>query len=270
VTATISPDELAARRLALSGTHNLRDVGGYATADGRQVRARTLLRSDSLHAVDQAGRTYLSDLGLRSSIDLRELDERTSAPSALPADVTLIEIPLFTRAAPGSLVGGDEEGIDRRTLTSLESVYELLVTTRGPVIVEVIRAITQPGALPAIVHCTAGKDRTGVIIALVLSAVGVPDEVIAADYAATAMFLGEEFRAQAVARNILAGHDQERLAKMLACEPQLILDTLAMVREQHGTVEAYLLAHGLTADELEALRAVLLEPAGTANGGDDA
>ena len=255
----LSTDELLARRLAVVGTHNLRDIGGYLATDGRRVRPLTLLRSDALHAIDDEGRRYLSDLGLRSSIDLRELDERTAAPSAVPEEVRLIEIPLFTSAAPGELVAG-AGALDRRSLPSLEAIYELLVTTRGPIIVEVIRALIEPGALPAVVHCTAGKDRTGVVIAIVLAALGIPDDVIAADYAATSMFLGEEFRAQAVARNIVPGYDGERLTKMLACEPEYVLTALATVREAHGSVEAYLMTAGLTSDELETLRTALLEP----------
>ncbi len=249
------------RRLDVPGTFNLRDVGGYTTADGRTVKARTLFRSDALHKVDEDGRALLVGLGVASSVDLREDDEKVAAPSALPASVRVVEIPLFTYAAPGVMT--DAEIMDRRSLQSLEAVYELLISTRGPVLVEVLRELARPGTLPAIVHCTAGKDRTGVVIALVLSALGVPDEVVAIDYAATSLFLGEEFRAQAALRNLMPGYDEERLSRMLACEPAFILDVLAAVRREHGSVEGYLAHHGLSADELAALRDALLEPSET-------
>jgi protein-tyrosine phosphatase len=261
MTSTLSNADMIARRLPINGTFNVRDVGGYPTQGGGSIKWRTLLRADALHAVDDDGRAQFSTLGLRTAIDLREGDERTSAPSRLSEGVHLVEIPLFTYAAPGELTSMALQ--DRSSFRSLEEIYEALIATRGPVLVEVIRQLVAPGALPALIHCTAGKDRTGVVIALVLAALQVPDEVIAIDYAATSIFLGEDFRRAYSERSAASGYDGERLAKMLACAPELILKTLQEIRAEYGDIAAYLEHHGLTSAELATLRLALIEDAST-------
>ncbi|MCU1493058.1 MAG: protein tyrosine/serine phosphatase [Acidimicrobiaceae bacterium] len=256
----IEEHELLARRLPLAGTYNVRDIGGYPTADGRSVRWKTLLRGDALHKVDDEGRELLAGYGLRTSLDLRELEECVASPDRLHDEVQLVSLPLFSYGAPGA-AGVAGSTIERAKLTTLRDTYFQLVRERGPVLVMVIRELTKPGALPAIVHCTAGKDRTGIVVALVLAALGVPDEVIAADFAATSLFLGDDFREGVVAQTVAAGFDEKRVTAMLSCEPELILGVLEDIRASHGDVERYLLEHGLDASELEALRALLLEDA---------
>ena len=251
-TDAMSRDEMMGRRLSITGTFNVRDIGGYRTIDGRSTRWKTLLRSDALHRVDDAGRALFAEYGLRTSIDLREDTERAKAPSALPSGVRLVEIPLFTAAAPGALLA------DRSSFTSLEDVYRCLVATRGPVLVQVIRQLVAPEALPAVVHCTAGKDRTGIVIALVLAALGVPDEVIASDYGATGLFLDATI-ADGYLSRVRDATQRARVSRMLACVPEWMLTVLANIRAEHGDVASYLVANGLSADELWSLQARLLE-----------
>jgi protein-tyrosine phosphatase len=259
MTSTIEEAELLARRVPLEGTFNVRDIGGYATLDGRRTAWRVLLRGDALHRVDDEGRELLRDYGIRTSLDLREDDERSTAPDRLHDEVVLVSIPLFTYSPPEPedfAVGT----IDRGALTNLADAYRALVLQRGTVLVAAIRELLRPGALPAVVHCTAGKDRTGVLIALMLSSIGVADEVIAADYAATSLFLTEEFLEAAATRSLAAGYDTARLKAMLGCEPELILDVLEEIRHTYGGVTAFLSQHGMTGEELARLRGLLLEP----------
>jgi len=259
VTTAISEADLLARRLPLSGTFNVRDVGGYATTDGRQVKWKTLLRGDALHDLDDEGRAFLAAYGVQTSIDLREEDERSSAPDRVGGDVRIVNVPMFSFGASDAT--GDEGVIDRASLTSLEDTYRLLVHTRGPALVAAIRHLADPVALPAIVHCSAGKDRTGVVIALALAAVGVPDEVIAADFAATSLFLNDEFRTALRARSGTVGRDEVVMARMLSCEPALILGILDEIRTKYGDIDVYLVQHGLATEELGTLRALLLTDA---------
>jgi protein-tyrosine phosphatase len=122
----------------------------------------------------------------------------------------------------------------------------------------VIDKLTEPGALPALAHCTAGKDRTGMVIALILGAVGVPDETIVEDYALSGAYLDpllDELRAQA-ARD---GLDMDWYNRLLDTDPAIMRRTLVHLREQYGGAEAYLRAAGVSGRQLELLRGALVE-----------
>ncbi|HLH68221.1 MAG TPA: tyrosine-protein phosphatase [Candidatus Dormibacteraeota bacterium] len=245
--------EIATRRLPVPGTYNLRDVGGLPTSDGGTIRWRTLLRSDALHRLDDAGREQLSGIGLRTVIDLREDDEVAVAPDRLgDLGVRLVRRPLYESRTSGI----PQPSLSSRTLAD---IYAMLARDRGDALVEVLRLLAQPGVLPAVVHCSAGKDRTGIVIALVLATVGVSDDIIAADFAATAELMEGAFRAELIARNLERGLSEERATALLSAEPELILGFLDAVRASHGSVAGFLAHHGMTEAERAMLRASLVE-----------
>jgi len=231
------------RRIALPGVLNLRDLGGYPAAGGSRLRWRTLLRSDALHQLDQAD---LARLALRTVVDLRTELESDYAPSPLAG--------LPARLNHVSLIGSDfpAEPLE------LGGIYRFLIAERGSAIAEAIRPLCEDGAFPALVHCSAGKDRTGIVIALILAVAGVPDEVIAADYAYSSVCLDPDLTPAIGQLRASTGLDEDRTRELLSCPPYLILDVLAEVRAASGTVEGYLAEHGLTAAELSALRAALI------------
>lgn len=233
------------RRLELAGVLNLRDLGGYPLAGGGSIRWRTLFRSDALHQLDAEGAAVLTGLGIRSVIDLRTNAEAEVAPSALagvPAAVTHL-----------SLLSGDLQALP----LDLEAIYHFMITECGAAIAAAVGVLCAPGALPALVHCSAGKDRTGVVVALLLSALGVSDEVIAADYALSGHYLDPE-------RTPVIGHLQastglgENLTmSLLGSPPELILNALSWARDAGGSVAGYLDGHGLPASDLARLRTAL-------------
>jgi protein-tyrosine phosphatase len=234
------------RHIELHGLMNLRDVGGYPLPGGGRIRWRTLFRSDAPGHVDAAGADVLAGLGLRTVVDLRTDSETEAAPTALglPARTTQI-----------SLLGADLQALP----PELPAIYRYLVDDRGAVIAAAIGLLAGPGAFPALVHCSAGKDRTGVVTALVLSLAGVPDEYIAADYALTARYL--DLRRTAAIGRIQAstGLAGELAEGLLLSPPALILETLDRVRQTAGSVEGYLRRHGLSQSDLDRLRASLTE-----------
>ncbi|HJQ47616.1 MAG TPA: tyrosine-protein phosphatase [Amycolatopsis sp.] len=237
------------RHLSLPGTHNVRDIGGYPTASGGTTRWGTLLRADALHRLDEIGLAAFADLGVRTVIDLREAAERDAAPDAFPGPMPESRwLPVFDSRIP---VGGQ---------LPLERIYQHMVEDFGGGLTAAVRELARPGALPAIVHCSAGKDRTGVVVALALSIAGVAPEVIAEDYALTSQYLGEEFLADLRVRMTSLGVPQ-RFARnhTIVCPPELILTTLERITAGYGDVPGFLLAHGATEDELAALRAALVE-----------
>lgn len=237
-----------ARHLALPGTRNFRDVGGYRTRDGGTVRWQLLYRSDALSKMDESGVAELAGRGLRTVLDLREPQESDHAPDPFPGPLPeVLRRPVFD----GRLETGDQ--------LDLEAVYQRMVDDFGAQLTAAVRDLARPGALPALVHCTAGKDRTGVVVALVLSVAGVDRELIAADYALTADYLGPAFVAEVRARLAELGLPQGLHDNAIACPPELILRTLERITAAHGSVENFLRAHGATTDELTALRTALVE-----------
>jgi protein-tyrosine phosphatase len=233
------------RAVAIGGTYNFRDVGGYETDDGGMIRWGRLFRSDALHNLRPSATTALRTLGLRTVIDLRSDQERRARPDNLPE-------------------GGPEYFacpiLDQHTIADsparLEDVYDHIISARGTTVVEAVRILACPGAVPAVVHCAAGKDRTGVVIGLLLSSLGVHHEIVASDFAATSLFLTDEF-ASVLTADSQAGVD----APLLRAPAELMCQLLARVEADYGGALGYLLAHGITSAEHARLRAHLVAPA---------
>ncbi len=242
--------ELAGQRhLPLDGAHNIRDIGGYPTASGATTRWRTFLRADSLHKLTPAAQQELIAYGLRTVIDLRFDHECSSAPNVFAAsdEIAYVNISLLAAAAPND---------DRRTLPDLESIYKFILDERQDALKTVFDLMTDE-AFPVLIHCTAGKDRTGIIAALMLGLAGVDHETIAEDYALTAHYgavMLDELRAQAVA----AGHDLAIYERFLEAKPEAMRNTLAYLETHYENVPAYLAHIGLTAAQIEQLRQTLL------------
>jgi protein-tyrosine phosphatase len=234
------------RRIPVAGTFNLRDLGGYPAADGRTTRWRRLLRSDAVHLADARGTALLAGYGIRTVIDLRVQAEADLAPS--PSG-------LAPRTLRISVLGDDLHALPRQ----LDAIYRYTIEERGDAIGAAIRELCGAGSVPALVHCSAGKDRTGIVIGLVLASLGVPDEVIAADYALSASYLNPRTTAAIGQLQASSGLGDELTAELLASPPGLLLDVLAWARAAGGTVEGYLAAHGVSPVELAALREELTQ-----------
>ncbi|MEX2011656.1 MAG: tyrosine-protein phosphatase [Chloroflexota bacterium] len=229
------------RHIRLAGTRNLRDVGGYPAGNGMRTRWRTLLRTDALDRLPAASQAELVGLGLRQVIDLRWTSELDEFPSVFRASeaVRYRTIPLLDEdPGPGK---------------SLSDIYRLMLDVRGPQLVEVVRALLEPGGLPAVVGCAAGKDRTGVAIALVLAAVGVPTGVVANDYALSA----EIFAAEVADEHLV---DWRAAPAVVDCAPENMLEAIDHLERRHGGASALLLRNGLTRGELDRLAELLTEP----------
>lgn len=243
------------RHLPLPGTINVRDVGGYPAADGRWTRWRTLLRADALHRLDDSGRAALAEIGLRTVVDLREDYEVERAPDALgdlPVEVARLRL-LSSGGRSAPVRGGTAAP------PTLEMVYDYLIDNAGRALAAAVSRLAVPGALPAVVHCSAGKDRTGLVTALVLDLVGVPDEVISQDYALTGEYLNPE-RTDAL-EQVAASSGLREMGlsdELFASPPELILASLARVRDTHGDARGYLVHHGASKEELDRLAAALL------------
>lgn len=247
-------DILPRRALPVDGTHNLREVAGYR-AGSAIVRPGKLFRSDALHALSPEGREALAGLGIRRVLDLRSEAEVTAGPSLLHDGAEVVHAPIFTGAAqPIDVV---------ETNVTLAHVYDAMVDHHGDRLAEAVRLIARSGEDAVLVHCTAGKDRTGLVIALALLAAGVAREEVVADYALTAANLAGPW-AEAMLERMRAGGGtiSPQLEEIVTASPaELMTAVIARWDGEWGSAGDYLRAHGLDDDDLNALAATLLRPA---------
>ena len=231
--------------LHVPGVANLRDVGGMPVSGGR-VRSGRLLRSGQLARLTPEGATTLRGWVSRV-VDLRDDAEVAADPSALTG-VPTTRIPLFLGSAASFFV----EDAD------LAGMYRHLVDGAAVRFVEAMRVIA--AGEPTLVHCTVGKDRTGVTVALALSAVGADRDAVVADYALTASQLPPA-RTRAVIAYFQEHMPDARHAIQLATESPapVMAALLSDIDERFGSAAAYLRECGLTAGELDALHATLVE-----------
>jgi protein tyrosine/serine phosphatase len=241
------------RVVRLEGCLNFRDVGGHPAADGRRVRRGLVYRSDALHRLTATDVAHLRDeLAIATVIDLRSTAElRAEGPGPLAAArIRVHHLPLFDAE-----VG---HAADRPDLHTLGDRYVLLAEFAREPIARVLAALADaPG--PAVYHCAAGKDRTGVVTAVLLGLLGVPEEVIVADYVATQEHLGaivERLLATEGYRVMLAALPPDTLH----AEPATMTAFLAAMRARHGSMASYVRGGGLADVAVARLRARLLEP----------
>jgi protein-tyrosine phosphatase len=235
---------------AIEGTYNLRDTGGYATPGG-ETRWGKLFRSDALHALTDASRRRLDELGVEYVIDLRDDSELLASPSQLDGlGVTVVHTPIYPQT---SSFGSIEE-------ITLASLYRVMISEYGNNLARAVGVIARSGSHPVLVHCTAGKDRTGLVVALALLAVGVDKDDVIADYAATETNLAGEWAATMLSRMVESGVVSTPAIEHIisASPPELITETIEQIEEQFGSAAGYLVAHGFTASDLDALREALV------------
>ena len=259
-------------RIAIPGMSNLRDLGGYLGADGLELARGRFLRSEvlaqpgasSVHAIwDAAHADHYEALALRTIVDLRSDDEVDAAPSAwrraTGADV--VRLPIAGGGEGGGagdmrrLLSGEFNRFDAADLTRL---YIAMLERRAAVFGQAIRLLGDAGRLPVLVHCTAGKDRTGLLVALVLSVLGTPRELVVEDYALTGVLRPNRVTAYT---DVLqeAGVDPDAVRVLFETPASAMQGALAHLDTVHGGAEGLLLSSGgLVADDLHALRRALL------------
>lgn len=231
--------------LDIDGVNNVRDVGGMP-AEGGRIRSGVLLRSGQLSGATTTGVTALR-ASVHHIVDLRDGEEVAAEPTEIEGPDTT-HLPLFL----GSVRSFFEAD------TSLDDLYLHLLEESGERLVEAIRIIA--AGAPTLVHCTVGKDRTGVTVALALSAVGADRDAVIADYALTESQLPAQ-RSQRIAAYLRAQHPEAVHAVALATQSPapVMRRLLEQVDERWGSAAGYLRAQGMTEEELAALKTALVE-----------
>ncbi len=233
----------------IPGVLNFRDTGGLP-ASGGVTRHGVLFRSGNLATVDEPGRAALGSLGLRRVVDLRADDEVERSPSIGTEAAETVRVPLFH----GSVASFFAEDMD------LDQMYGQMIDASATRVVDVVRAVIEDQ--PVLVHCTVGKDRTGVTVALTLLAAGVEPDAVVADYARTETLLPVE-RNRAVVERIRSVHPEAVNIEQLATRSPapVMRRLLERLSTRYGSPVGFLAAHGLTDDEIAELRRVLVAPA---------
>jgi protein-tyrosine phosphatase len=245
------------RQISFKSIYNFRDLGGYQTKCGRPVIWRRLFRSGELHKINENDLDQLQvEIGLKSVLDLRsDLELREKG-------VGLISLSGF-KYFNVSLIsdGGDKEGNQRRyqNLTNMGEFYIKLSRQKefGRKIIEALEVIANPINHPLVFHCSAGKDRTGILAALVLDFLGVSENDIAADYSLTALHPQEPFNR--INGDVVKQAEKHGLPLFFwEVSPELILLYLAKLREEYGSCENYLQVCGARSSLLNSLKNSLL------------
>lgn len=244
------------RDLAWEGCLNVRDLGGHPTADGGETRYGAVVRADSVRQLTEAGWQAAVDYGIRTVVDLRGDHELEADPPAeLPVDVLHVpfmeeneaafaEVEAVARAA-GEAAGDD---VARRT----RDVYLVFLECFKQNVAAGLRAVARAPEGGVVVHCVGGKDRTGLLTALLLHLAGVDAEQIAADYALSEERLRPRHDVWIAEAETEA--ERERLRRVLQSPAASMVGVLAALEERYGSVEGYLRG-GVTDEELQLARA---------------
>lgn len=253
---------VAERKLPLSAD-NFRDIGGYSTDSGDNVRWGLLYRSNNLAGLSPDDLRYLGRLRVRLVCDFRSEPERTRDPNRKPGEADTEELAIQAEGLdPAALQERIRTGVSADELEQVMiTAYRSFVTHHSDQWATMFERILQPGNLPTIVHCTAGKDRTGFASAMVLMALGVPEKTVFEDYMATNRYragYGRWLKRVVPIYSLLRtrGHDLEPL---LEARRPYLRASFDAIEEHYGTVDAYLEQRlGVSPEEREQLRQTFL------------
>jgi protein tyrosine/serine phosphatase len=242
--------DMTNREVALDGAFNVRDAGGLPLGGGETIRRGLVYRSADLSRLSPAGAEQLRALGIRLVIDLRtarELEIRGRFPFE-DHGMTYRHRPLMrqssTEVTPPAEIPPDV----------LHRLYRAIATEGAPNVAQVVSWLGDEDALPVVVHCVAGKDRTGMIMAVLLGLLGVADEDIAADYALSEAGLAAYLAHAAQNDADLAEWLGKVPPQLMEARAEVMLDLLAWLRAEHGSVEGYARSIGVAEETIAALR----------------
>ncbi|WP_437581598.1 tyrosine-protein phosphatase [Sorangium sp. So ce887] len=229
---------------------NFRDLGGVKTADGHTFRTGVLFRSDELSRMSPQDRVKLQDFNIKVICDLRSPRESQKKPPRLAnKSIQVVNIPLVEQATEDALfrrskmlsflfsrTGGDEY------LDFTRSFYHHLAFEQTSRIREVITLLSKEDSLPALIHCTMGKDRTGFLAAVIQLLVGVPYQTVVEEYLRTNDYLAPRWEKVVKVTRVLTLFQvpTERVRLMIMAYPDFLHEVHDRIVEKYGSFERYL------------------------------
>ncbi len=249
------PDDLPERVLTVDGVINIRDMGGYHTADGRRMRTGLVYRAGALGNLTVTGLEQLQKMGIKLVCDLRSEEEEVAAPDKLPADSSLEYIHLPLLAAENRRERLTALLFNRSKFASMmpDMYTRIIIDGNAHLYGDILRRLANPHNLPTIIHCTAGKDRTGIAAMLILSLLGVPDDVIVADYSLSNLYYDQflQFGQTAISSISWTGITAEDIQPLFVCDPATMQTAIDHVRRKYGSVANYLRSAAGVNDEMQ-------------------
>ena len=271
--ALAAPPSPAQAQEAASAIPNLRDLGGYVTADGHKVRSGLLFRSDQLYHLTPADKAELARLGLKTVYDLRTQGERSAYPDELPAGATgevwdvrsneksnplavqFDQLMADPKAAEAMFGNGKGAALMLKRYRDYVSSPPALAAYQG-----LFLSLSNSANLPSLFHCTAGKDRTGWATAALLSLLGVDEATILHDYLASNQITLAKHR-QALEEYQARGGDPDLWKPVLGVKMEYLLTAFDEMHKKYGDIQGYF-EKGLGIDRAgqKRLREIYLEP----------
>jgi protein-tyrosine phosphatase len=249
---------MSERRIVLQGATNFRDIGGYGCADGSSTRWRRVYRSDRLDRLTPGDVATLDQLGLCRVFDLRTDQERRAAPDAMPS----VHLPVLNRQS-GTRAAAEKSGrlTPARALDGeifLRDLYLALIDGAASAIGGLLGALGDLDGAAVVIHCTGGKDRTGIVVALLLELLGVDRPTILDDYELTSRYRLPIHQGGSVRSLVEAGMAAEVAAGVLGTPRWAMAAALERLTEVFGGAEPYLRGPGgMSAGAIAALRSTL-------------
>ncbi|MBW2939165.1 tyrosine-protein phosphatase [Zhongshania aquimaris] len=256
------------RKLDFDGMYNFRDLGGYRTTDNRQLKWGQVYRADKLSSLTSEDQQFIVRLGIRQVSDFRSEEERIESPHKLPAStgITVKELPITVDAAQIEHITAR---LQEENVTADDMAHFLIEANREmverftPTYREWLQNLLDESSYPQVFHCTAGKDRTGLGAALLMSILGVPYDTILEDYLSTNTFTAErvEHIVHYVHEKTMHQVNQDVIRTLFTVQEQYLGEAFKAITEEYGDVDNYIeTALGFGQTERLAIQALLLEP----------
>lgn len=231
--------QLGKRLIQLEKSINIRDIGGYTGHDGRKIKWRKVIRSEELAHLSDKDVSYFSALKLKHVFDFRNQFKSERQVDRLPKNTEYHLLPIFSSA---------DMGVDHMDFTQpgavdqfMRNIYKIQTEERAQCFAEVLKYLTEPSEFPILYHCTNGKDRTGFMTYLILSLLGVKEDVILSDYSLTNLTFDESYLLLGNIMSEELGIENYHLWEFYGVKPEWLQLSMDYVNKNFGNVETYLM-----------------------------
>ncbi|WP_373485384.1 tyrosine-protein phosphatase [Acetobacterium malicum] len=231
--------QLGKRLIQLENSINIRDIGGYTGMDGRKIKWRKVIRSEELAHLSDKDVDYFAALRLKHVFDFRNKSKSERQADRLPKTAQYHLIPIFSSA---------DMGLDHKDFTKpgmvdefMRHIYKIQTEDRAQCFAEVLKYLTESSEYPILYHCTNGKDRTGFMTYLILSILGVPEDVILSDYTLTNLTFDESYNLLGNIMSEELGIENYHLWEFYGVKPDWLKISMDYVNSNFGNVETYLM-----------------------------